>query len=111
MRSFFLFLISLLPLSLATRVLHGQQLAATTSQTAAVAGTVTDSDGALIPGASITLTGPSAQDARTVKASSDGHFAIDNIPAGTVHVTVKAEGFGEWKSQNLVLTSGQTLDL
>jgi Carboxypeptidase regulatory-like domain len=112
MRSFVLFLISLLPLSLATRVLHGQQPAATTSQTAVVAGTVTDSDGALIPGATVTLTGPSAQDTRTVTASSDGHFAINNAPAGlTVHVTVKAEGFGEWKSQDLALTSGQTLDL
>jgi hypothetical protein len=112
MRSFFLFLISLLPLSLATRVLHGQQLAATTSQTAVVVGTVTDSDGALIPGASVTLTGQSAHDARAVTATSDGHFVINDVPAGiTVHVTVKADGFGEWNSQDLVLTAGQTLDL
>lgn len=112
MRLFGLILISLLPLSLAARVLHGQQPAGTTPQTAVVAGTITDSDGALIPGAAVTLSGPSPQDARTVTASSDGHFAIDNVPAGTaVHLSVKAEGFGEWKSQDLVLTPGQTLDL
>ena len=112
MRFFVFILILLSPLSLATHVLYGQQLAATTPQTAVVAGTVTDSDGALIPGASVTLTGPSPLGAREVTASSDGHFVIDNIPAGiTLHVAVKAEGFGEWKSQDLALAPGQTLEL
>jgi hypothetical protein len=111
-RFFALLLILLLPLSLATRVLHGQQLPAATSQTAVVAGTVTDSDGALIPGATVTLAGPPAQDARTVTAGSDGHFSFNNVPAGiTFHVIVKAEGFGNWNSQELVPNPGQTLDL
>ncbi|HYG81520.1 MAG TPA: carboxypeptidase regulatory-like domain-containing protein, partial [Pyrinomonadaceae bacterium] len=63
-----------------------------TGASGAIAGTVTDPNGAAVPGASVTATSTSDNTARTVLTDDDGRFLIGNLPAG--HYTLKAEAPG-----------------
>lgn len=53
-----------------------------------IEGTVTDAQGAVVPGASVTVTGTTVGFNRTVQSNSDGVFRVLQIPAGTYKVTV-----------------------
>ena len=75
-----------------------------------VHGVVTDPDGALIPGASVTLT-PTSGPAVTVKSGSDGSYtAVVNPGAYTVLVTMP--GFASFTAPNVAIaaTGGMTLN-
>jgi hypothetical protein len=87
--------------------LPGQQPAAPTPQPAHIAGTVTDTNGDVIPEAVVLLEG-SGQNSRTVVANDNGFFQIDDVaPGGPYHVTVSAKGFADWKSPEALLQPGQ----
>jgi hypothetical protein len=62
-------------------------------QASSLRGQVLDEVGAVIPGATITLTTGGGGKARTVKASATGDFVISNIPAGAYALTVEFNGF------------------
>lgn len=74
--------------------------------TGTIAGTVTDPTGAVVPGASVTIanTGTGAQ--RTLQTDANGNFVASAMPFGTYVVSATAKGFGETKSQSLVLNVG-----
>lgn len=92
----------------ATRA-HGQRPAST--QTGNIVGIVVDAQDALIPGATVTISGDPASD-RSVKTNGEGAFSINDLPCGaTLHLTIQAPGFGDWKSDDILLTPGQMLDL
>ena len=61
---------------------------------ARVTGTVTDTTGAAIPGATITLTNTDTNAVTTVKSSGNGDFAINALPIGNYHAKVVMTGFG-----------------
>jgi hypothetical protein len=95
----------------ASVVLHvvafGQQMLAPDPQPARIAGTVTDSNGNVIPGATITV-GTPTQASRSVVSNDTGFFQVDNLTPGTGYrVTVSAKGFVDWKSGEVVLSPGQ----
>jgi hypothetical protein len=95
--------------TLAATLAYGQQPA--NPQTGSVVGVVVDVQDALIPGATIKISGDPASD-RSVKTNGEGAFAINDLPAGTtLHITVQAPGFGDWNSDAILLTPGQILDL
>jgi len=54
--------------------------------TGVISGTVTDSTGAVIPGATVTLT-PQSGKALTAVSGSDGNYAIRGVPAGNYSIT------------------------
>jgi hypothetical protein len=84
-----------------------QQLVAPDPQPAHIMGTVTDTNGDIIPEATITVETPS-QDPRSAAANEDGFFKIDNLMPGMGYeVTVSAKGFADWKSPDVVLSPGQ----
>jgi hypothetical protein len=65
-------------------------------------------NGALVPGATVVLQGPTQQDTRSVVANDDAFFEFDNVKAGVPYqVTVSAPGLAAWRSGTLVLTPGQ----
>ena len=105
-------LVSLFLLAALEAAGHGQQLMATAPtapapQPAHVTGTVMDTNGDLIPGATVTLTGPS-QSPESVTANDNGFFEIDNvIPGNDYRVTASAKGFAEWDSSTISLQPGQ----
>lgn len=85
----------------------GQVPTAPVPQPAHIAGTVTDTNGAIIPGASVALEGSSVP-LQSVQADANGFFKFDNIPAGTGYqVIVSAKGFVGWNSSTISLSPGQ----
>src|SRR5947209_861630 len=58
-----------------------------------ILGSVTDSQGAVLPGASITVRNVDTGLERTAQTSADGSYAIPELPIGTYAVTVAQSGF------------------
>jgi hypothetical protein len=58
-----------------------------------IQGTITDSTGAAIAGAQVTVTSPSTGLSRTVTANDRGEFIASELPLGTYNITVAKEGF------------------
>jgi hypothetical protein len=83
--------------------MRGQELAGTFS------GTVTDTSGAVIPQATVTivLNGTGGQ-SRVVKSNSSGNFTATNLPAGTYTITVSIANFQTFSDHNVVLNVAQT---
>jgi hypothetical protein len=85
----------------------GQQLLEPLPQPGHIAGTVTDTNGDLIPGATVLVNTPS-QNSRSAVANDNGFFQIDNLTPGIAYqVTVSAQGFADWSSQQVLLAPGQ----
>jgi hypothetical protein len=64
-----------------------------TSTTGAVRGTVTDSQGAVITGATVTVTSKATAQVRTVKTDSSGQYAVGLLPPEVYTITIEAPGF------------------
>src|ERR1700722_14222385 len=64
------------------------------SSTGAVAGTVTDLGGAVIPNATVTATEQTTNAKRTVVSGSQGEFIVPLLPPGMYSLRVEAKGFG-----------------
>jgi hypothetical protein len=85
-----------------TNVLHAQELAAT------LTGTVTDTSGAVIPSATVTIQQNGVNGgARVVQTDSRGNYTATNLPAGSYTVTVSAKGFEGFVGQNVTLFVAQ----
>ncbi|OYW00341.1 MAG: hypothetical protein B7X11_04570, partial [Acidobacteria bacterium 37-65-4] len=63
------------------------------STSSSISGTVVDSSGGAIPGASIEAKNTAMGTVLTAVTSSNGTFNIPAVPAGTYTVTVKLDGF------------------
>jgi hypothetical protein len=88
----------LLALAFSARVATAQ-----TGGEGGITGTVTDSTGALVKGATVTATSTATSVATTRDTTSDGLYTIAPIIPGTYTVTVKAPGFNEFVQDNLVV--------
>ena len=93
-----LFLLIAMLLAFGSVAARAQELAATLS------GTVTDTSGAVIPRAEVTIVenGVNAG-ARVVQSDGTGNYVATNLPAGTYSITVTAAGFETYKAKNIVL--------
>lgn len=74
----------------------------------AMGGTVSDPKGAVIRGATVTVTNKATGVERTATTNDDGDYKLDFLPAGRYTVKVSAAGFGEITSENVELLVGQT---
>jgi hypothetical protein len=82
--------------------------------TALLNGTVTDSSGAVVSGATVTLHNTDTNtDVVTVKTGSNGDYTASELPPGPYMVTVKATGFKAFVASGVVLHIGEqrTLDI
>jgi hypothetical protein len=61
--------------------------------TASIYGTVIDSSGAAIPGATITAVNEQTGSSMSATSGPSGEFTLTNLPIGTYSVTVEARGF------------------
>ncbi len=66
--------------------------AQTTISTGSIVGTVTDASGAVVPGAKVTITGPTGQTITTT-TSGQGSYSAGNLVPGVYKVRVEAKGF------------------
>ncbi|HJT68351.1 MAG TPA: carboxypeptidase regulatory-like domain-containing protein [Pyrinomonadaceae bacterium] len=86
-------------------LLHG--LAAVTfaqDVTARIDGQVVDPAGAVVTGATVTLTNTKTGEVRTVESNDSGQYTLTLIPPGVYDLSVKAQGFKEYLSKGLELS-------
>ncbi len=76
----------------------------------AIAGTVTDPSGAVVPGAKITVTQKNTSAVRTDTTNSSGQFNFSSLPPTTYTVVVQAQGFKQYV-QDVALLADQIRDL
>jgi outer membrane receptor protein involved in Fe transport len=74
-------------------------------------GTVTDSQGGVLPGVTVTISSPALMGVRTAVSGADGKYNVGPIPAGVYQVTFELSGFQSAKRTNIVLGLGQTLNV
>jgi outer membrane receptor protein involved in Fe transport len=87
--------------------------AASAQVTGSVAGTVRDASGGVLPGATITLKGPSLQrESVSATSAADGTYRLLLIPPGTYAVTIELAGFQSQERQavDVALNQQTTLD-
>jgi hypothetical protein len=90
--------------ALAIAVLLGGGRAFAQTSMGAVSGTVTDSSGATVPGATVTLVNPATNIHSERVTNSAGHYAFVNVRPGTYTLTVELAGFN--KAQIAVFSVG-----
>ncbi len=81
------------------------------SSLATIAGVVTDSQGAAVPGSKIIATDRSTGVATTVTANSAGVYSLPNLPIGEYSVTVEHDGFNRFVYDHVLLSTGQVFGL
>jgi len=69
-----------------------------------IQGTVTDSSGAAIPDAKVTVTSPGTGLTRSLQTSQAGEFSVTELPPGAYHVEVTKTGFGKAVVSNVQVT-------
>ncbi|MGI4757758.1 MAG: carboxypeptidase regulatory-like domain-containing protein [Janthinobacterium lividum] len=80
--------------SAASIVLFSAGLAAgQTSTTGAIRGTVTDAQGSVIAGATVTVTSKATAKVQTVRTGRDGQYSVGLLPPEVYTLSVTAEGF------------------
>ena len=83
----------------------GQQI------TGSIAGTITDEQGAVVAGATVTATNVDTGFSRLAKTDNAGGYRIQYLPVGKYQVVAMAQGFKKFTQQNIVLTVDQTQTL
>lgn len=80
-------------------------------ETGTVSGTVADTQGAVIPNASILLVNVASGDKRETVSNGTGFFTITAVPPGTYTVAITADGFGKWLGTDVIMHSGESHEL
>src|SRR5882762_3427083 len=88
-------------------VTHGQ----TQITTGTIQGTVTDSNGAVVPGANVEVKNLDTNLVRTLSTDEGGRFVALGLPPGPYSVTVSKQGFGTLILEKVQLTVGQAINL
>ncbi len=73
-----------------------------------VSGTVTDINGAVVPGAEVKLTNTATSVERTVTSNSDGFYRFDAVDLGKYSVKISATGFKTVNESNVEVNANQT---
>src|SRR4051812_22728999 len=95
-----IFTMSLLALCLALLTMGAAM--AQSSTTGSIEGSVTDPQGGIVRGATVTVEGPNLIRAQTAQTDDSGHYQILNLPPGRYTVTIGATaGFAETKKENV----------
>lgn len=69
-------------------------------------GIVSDSSGAVVPNASVTMKNEDSGDLRKTVTNGEGYFSITAVQPGKYTVTVDAKGFKGWEQRGIVFNSG-----
>ncbi|MDT4895317.1 MAG: hypothetical protein QOH25_394 [Acidobacteriota bacterium] len=75
---------------------------------ASVQGTVTDTTGAIVPEAAVTLTNKETNKTQTVTASEDGFYRISGLPPGEYSLSAEKAGYKRQVLENLTVNAEGT---
>ena len=78
---------------------------------ATINGTVTDSTGAVISGAKVTMINEASKEPRESVANSEGYFAFPALLPGTYTVKIDAKGFQGYQQTGIAVSSGDNRKL
>jgi len=78
-------------------------------QSTSLAGVVSDPQGGVLPGVTVTATSPALIGSRTAVTEANGSFRFPSLPEGTYTLAFELSGFQSSKRTNIVLSLGQTL--
>src|SRR5437867_2359300 len=81
---------------------------ASAQDTATIVGTVTDSTGAVVPGAEVMVSNHERGFVRELESNSSGEYTAARIPIGNYLVTATASGFQKLVRSGVALSAGQT---
>jgi len=77
--------------------------------TGSITGQVVDPSGAVVPGATVTVTNDSSKQSVTVTTDAMGNFTINRFPVGLASIKVTASGFQIAQAKGLTISVGQAL--
>src|SRR5215831_15706298 len=76
-----------------------------------IIGTVSDPQGGVLPGVTVTATSPQLQGDRTAVTDSTGTFRIPSLPPGTYTVKATLSGFQDMTQENVTVSLDKTASL
>lgn len=80
--------------------------------TATITGVVKSGDGTVIPGVTITVSGPSLQGTRSTVTSDEGRYRFTGLPPGKYRITAEMSGFATvTRNTEAVIGSAATVDI
>src|ERR1700743_825330 len=79
--------------------------------TGIIRGTATDSTGAAVPDASVTVTNTETGQVRNATTTGSGVFDFPDLPIGNYTIMVSKAGFQSQKREGAQLLTGQTIGL
>ena len=88
-------------------------VAAAQTDSARLVGRIYDASGAVIPGATVTVTNLSTDRERSASSNESGYYRIDGLPPASYRITAKTPGFADVTIPSVTLIVGQerTVDL
>jgi len=92
-------------------VLVGLGIATAQSTLGRVAGAVLDTSGAVLPGATITLTNEATNQVQTTVSEANGTYVFPQVPVGTYKVEVGLQGFKTASYNHVAVAVGQEYSL
>ena len=94
-------------------VLFGTAAALAQFGSASVLGYVRDNTGAMVPGATVTLTNVATNVSQTANTDKEGKYEFDSVPIGNYQIATQAAGFQQAKTQtfNLSTDARQRVDV
>src|SRR6185295_18998001 len=72
-------------------------------------GTVTDAQGGVLPGVTVTARSPALIGVRTTVTEADGKYSLPSLPSGPYELTFELSGFQAFKRGGIILGLGQIL--
>ena len=81
------------------------------SSTGTIQGRVADSQGAVLPGVTVTATSPSALGAQTTVTSETGNYRFPALPPGNYELTFELAGFNSLKREGISISLGFTANV
>jgi hypothetical protein len=82
--------------------------AAAQTSTGRIYGTISDTSGAVLPGANVTATNDRTRVSRTTVARDEGAYTFSDLAVGTYSVTVELQGFKTYVADGVVVAVAQS---
>ena len=74
-----------------------------------LSGTVTDTQGAVMPGVTVTVSSPALIGVQTTVTEANGKYLFPSLPSGTYKVNFELSGFQKVNRENIGVATGQTI--
>jgi hypothetical protein len=76
-----------------------------------ISGTIKDASGAVIPGATVTVTNAATNLVRTATTDADGFYTVTNLPVGTYLIAAESQGFKRAEQSGVALAANARLTI